>query len=60
MRGWQYFLLMTSAAALCAVPLLALGQANTGGSHQRQDITQTTPWQGDLATPRQPAGPARP
>ncbi len=31
MRGWGHFLLMTSAAALCALPLLALGQAPSGG-----------------------------
>ena len=32
MRGWGHFLLMTSAAALCALPLLALGQAPSGGA----------------------------
>lgn len=57
MRGWQHFLLMTGAAALCAVPLLALGQANTGGSSQRQDTTQTRPSQGDPAPQRVPAAP---
>jgi hypothetical protein len=57
MRGWRQILLMTSAAALCAVPLLALGQANSGGSSQRQDTTQIMPSEGDQATPRQPAAP---
>ena len=51
MRGWRYLLLMTSAAALCAVPLLALGQANTGGSSLRQDTTRTLPSGGDPAAP---------
>jgi sporulation protein YlmC with PRC-barrel domain len=37
---------MTTAAAICAAPLLALGQANTGGSSQMQGTTQTTPRQG--------------
>lgn len=57
MRGWQHFLLMTGAAALCAVPLLALGQAPTGGSSQRQDTTQTRPSPGDPAPPRPTTAP---
>jgi sporulation protein YlmC with PRC-barrel domain len=39
-------LTMTTAAAICAAPLLAFGQANTGGSSQMQGTTQTTPQQG--------------
>jgi hypothetical protein len=58
MRGWQQFLLMTGAAALCAVPLLALGQANTGGSSQRLDIAQTAPSQGDPPRPAAPGASA--
>lgn len=38
--------MMTTAAAVCTVPLLAFGQANTGGSSQMQGTTQTTPQQG--------------
>jgi len=38
--------MMTTAAALCAAPLLALGQQNTGGSSQMQTTTQSTPQQG--------------
>lgn len=48
MRGARNFLLMTTAAALCAAPMLAFGQANTGGSSQMQGTTQTTPNQGAL------------
>jgi sporulation protein YlmC with PRC-barrel domain len=39
---------MTTAAAICAAPVLAFGQANTGGSSQMQGTTQTTPQQGTL------------
>jgi sporulation protein YlmC with PRC-barrel domain len=41
-------LTMTTAAALCAAPVLAFGQANTGGSSMQQGTTQTTPQQGPL------------
>ncbi|MFM2150985.1 MAG: hypothetical protein RLZZ187_3291 [Pseudomonadota bacterium] len=51
MRGWRQILLMTGAAALCAVPLLALGQADSGGSSQRQDTTRTLPSEDDPAAP---------
>ena len=57
MRGWRHVRVTTSVAALCVVPMLALGQANTGGSSQRQDTTQTMPSQGDPAPPRGPAAP---
>ncbi|MGG5809862.1 PRC-barrel domain-containing protein [Falsiroseomonas sp. CW058] len=43
-------LTMTTAAALCAAPVLAFGQANTGGSSQMQGTTQTTPQQGALGS----------
>jgi sporulation protein YlmC with PRC-barrel domain len=43
------FLLMTTAAALCAAPLVAFGQANTGGSSQAPTTTQTMPQQGPLS-----------
>lgn len=56
MRGWRHVLLMTGAAALCAVPLLALGQANTGGGSPRQDITQTAPSAGEPTPPHQEDG----
>jgi sporulation protein YlmC with PRC-barrel domain len=39
-------LMMTTAAAICAAPVLAFGQQNTGGSSQMQGTTQTTPQQG--------------
>jgi sporulation protein YlmC with PRC-barrel domain len=41
--------MMTTAAAVCAMPLLAFGQANTGGSSQMQTTTQTTPNQGQVS-----------
>ncbi|WP_372624002.1 PRC-barrel domain-containing protein [Falsiroseomonas sp.] len=34
---------LMAAAALCAVPMLAFGQANTGGSSMQPQTTQTTP-----------------
>ena len=46
----KYILSMTTAAAICAAPVLALGQANTGGSSQMQGTTQTTPQAGPLAS----------
>ena len=48
---------MTGAAALCAVPLLALGQADSGGSSQRQDTTRTLPSEDDPAAPGTGAAP---
>lgn len=42
MREWRHWLVMTGAAALCAVPLLALGQAPTGGM-PRPDGAATPP-----------------
>ncbi|MGG5817746.1 PRC-barrel domain-containing protein [Falsiroseomonas sp. HW251] len=51
------YLLMTTAAALCAVPLLAFGQANTGGSSTMPQATQTTP-QGAAGTPAARDAPA--
>lgn len=56
MSGWRQFLSMTSAAALCAVPLLAFGQPNTSGS-PRQDTPQTAPSPGEPAPARRPAAP---
>lgn len=41
-------LTMTTAAALCAAPALAFGQANTGGSSMMPQTTQTTPQSGPL------------
>ncbi|PWS38433.1 hypothetical protein DFH01_03880 [Falsiroseomonas bella] len=46
MRNGNRWLLMTTAAALCAAPVLAFGQANTGGSSMQTQTTQTTPQQG--------------
>ncbi|WP_270937668.1 PRC-barrel domain-containing protein [Falsiroseomonas oryzae] len=46
MAGTKHVLLMTTAAALCVAPMLAFGQANTGGSSQMQGTNQTTPQQG--------------
>jgi hypothetical protein len=46
----KYILTMTTAAALCAAPVLAFGQQNTGGSSQMQGTTQTTPQAGPLAS----------
>jgi hypothetical protein len=43
------WLMMTSAAALCAAPMLAFGQANTGGSSMQPQTTQTTPQPGPLS-----------
>lgn len=40
---------MTTAAALCAAPVLAFGQQNTGGSSQMPTATQTTPQQGTVS-----------
>jgi hypothetical protein len=48
MSNTNRWLLMTSAAALCAAPMLAFGQANTGGSSMQPQTTQTTPQQGPL------------
>jgi hypothetical protein len=45
MRNGNRWLLMTTAAALCAAPVLAFGQANTGGSSMQTQTTQTTPQQ---------------
>ena len=48
MNRARNFLLMTTAAALCAAPMVAFGQANTGGSSQTPTTTQTMPQQGPL------------
>lgn len=40
---------MTTAAGLAAVPVLALGQATSGGSSMQPQTTQTTPQQGPLS-----------
>jgi sporulation protein YlmC with PRC-barrel domain len=45
-KSW---LQMTTAAAICALPVLAFGQANTGGSSQQPMTTQSTPQQGSGA-----------
>lgn len=42
MREWRHWLVMTGAAALCAVPLLALGQAPTGGAPRPDTGTAAT------------------
>jgi len=44
-------LMMTTAAAICTAPMLAFGQANTGGSSMQNSTTQTTPNQGGLTAP---------
>lgn len=49
MSRTKHALMMTTAAAFCAMPLLAFGQANTGGSSQTQTTTQTTPNQGQVS-----------
>jgi hypothetical protein len=43
-------LTMTTAAALCAAPVLALGQQSTGGSSAQPQATQTTPQQGPMSS----------
>ena len=50
MNRARNFLLMTTAAALCAAPMVAFGQANTGGSSQTPTTTQTMPQQGPLGS----------
>jgi hypothetical protein len=42
-------LTMTTAAALCAAPLLAFGQQNTGGSSAQPQATQTSPQTGVMS-----------
>jgi hypothetical protein len=49
MRNGNRWLMMTTAAALCAAPVLAFGQANTGGSSMQTQTTQTTPQPGPLS-----------
>jgi hypothetical protein len=49
MQHARQYLLMTTAAALCVAPMLALGQANTGGSSRQTITTQTSPDQGPLS-----------
>ncbi len=44
-------LTMTTAAALCAAPMLAFGQANTGGTSQQPQTTQTRPADGTPGNP---------
>jgi hypothetical protein len=43
-------LTMTTAAALCAAPVLAQGQQSTGGSSTQPQATQTTPQQGPMSS----------
>ncbi|HZF74446.1 MAG TPA: PRC-barrel domain-containing protein [Acetobacteraceae bacterium] len=45
----KILLQLTTAIAVCAAPLLAHGQANTGGSSQQQSTTSTTPQQGAVS-----------
>jgi sporulation protein YlmC with PRC-barrel domain len=49
MQHAKQYLLMTTAAALCVAPMLAFGQANTGGSSRQTITTQTSPDQGALS-----------
>lgn len=44
-------LTMTAAAALCAAPMLAFGQANPGGASQQPPATQTRPADGMPGNP---------
>jgi hypothetical protein len=44
--GTKHILMMTTAAALCATPMLAFGQQNTGSSSQMPTTTQSAPQQG--------------
>ena len=45
----KILLQLTTAIAVCAAPLLAHSQANTGGSSQQQTTTSTSPQDGSVS-----------
>ncbi len=51
MLSSKKILTMTTAAALCAAPMLAFGQANTGGTSQQPQTSQTRPADGTPGNP---------
>ena len=51
MLSSKKILTMTTAAALCAAPMLAFGQANTGGTSQQPPTSQTRPADGTPGNP---------